>query len=238
MEFHLLPGIGKINVKVNARTRKVSIKIDRKCNVTLTYPSNYSREKAIAFLESKEEWIAGSIGKVKSRMQEEVFNFPLHTRKFTVQIEKKDSKTISAKRSDNTYHLFCPKNLAEDSAEIKAFASKILQMAYRIEAEEILPQRIRFLSEKHNLKCGKITIRNNKTRWGSCSGKNDISLSLWLVSLPDHLIEHVLLHELCHTKIKNHSLDFYNLLNKVNNCKVERYRKELRKFSPGNYYLK
>ena len=58
-------------------------------------------------------------------------------------------------------------------------------------------------------------MRNSKTRWGSCSYENNINLNLHLMRLPNHLIDYVILHELVHTKIKNHSKDFWNLLDVV-----------------------
>ena len=76
----------------------------------------------------------------------------------------------------------------------------------------------------------KVTIRNQKTRWGSCSGKNNINLNMKLMNIPNHLIDYVILHELVHTKVKNHrplfwgSLDIY-----VGNAKA--IDKELKKYS-------
>ena len=51
-----------------------------------------------------------------------------------------------------------------------------------------------------------------KTRWGSCSAQNNISLNIGLIALSDELRDYVILHELVHTKIKNHSKDFWNAL--------------------------
>ncbi|MEA3348593.1 MAG: M48 family metallopeptidase, partial [Pseudomonadota bacterium] len=58
-------------------------------------------------------------------------------------------------------------------------------------------------------------IRNQKTRWGSCSAKNNISLNIKLALLPDQLRDLVLVHELIHTKIKNHGPNFWQKLEKI-----------------------
>jgi predicted metal-dependent hydrolase len=82
------------------------------------------------------------------------------------------------------------------------------------EARKKLKSRLRELARKNGFKFGKITIRSQKTRWGSCSGKNDISLNYKLVILPQDLLDYVIFHELVHTREHNHSPNFWEDLNK------------------------
>ena len=85
----------------------------------------------------------------------------------------------------------------------------------REEAREKLERRLSELAEQHNFRYNRVSIRNQKTRWGSCSSKDNISLNMKLLHLPDHLIDYILLHELVHTRVKNHSKDFWNELETV-----------------------
>jgi predicted metal-dependent hydrolase len=55
-------------------------------------------------------------------------------------------------------------------------------------------------------------VRSQKTRWGSCSFNNNISLNVKLTRLPQELIDYVILHELAHTRIKNHGREFWKML--------------------------
>ena len=72
------------------------------------------------------------------------------------------------------------------------------------------------LAAKHNFtNIGNITIKSQKTLWGSCSHRNNINLNINLINLPPELIEYVILHELTHTKIKNHSKQFWQELSKI-----------------------
>jgi hypothetical protein len=88
------------------------------------------------------------------------------------------------------------------------------------EARKKLFNRLKELSAQHGFHYNKVTIRNQKTRWGSCSSKNNINLNMKLVRLPDEMIDYVLLHELVHTRIKNHTQAFWAELNKfVENSK-------------------
>jgi len=82
------------------------------------------------------------------------------------------------------------------------------------EAAEKLRKRTKDLAERHGLEFSKVTIRSQKTRWGSCSAGNNISLNVKLNRLPDRLIDYVILHELIHTRIKSHKKAFWAELEK------------------------
>ena len=93
--------------------------------------------------------------------------------------------------------------------------SKKLPKINREEARENLEKRLSELAEQHNFRYNRVSIRSQRTRWGSCSSKDNISLNMKLLHLPQHLIDYILLHELVHTKVKNHSKDFWNELETV-----------------------
>lgn len=77
-----------------------------------------------------------------------------------------------------------------------------------------LVDRLNELSQKHDLPFNRVFIRNQKTRWGSCSGKNNINLNINLARLPDELMDYAIIHELVHTKQMNHSRLFWDALEK------------------------
>ena len=93
------------------------------------------------------------------------------------------------------------------------------------EAVVTIISRLEKLAKIHNFKYAKVSIRNQKTKWGSCSAKNNISLNINLARLPDELRDYVILHELVHTRFKNHSKKFWAELDKV----IGRSAKELSK---------
>jgi predicted metal-dependent hydrolase len=81
-------------------------------------------------------------------------------------------------------------------------------------AGEVLGRRIQELADFHGFEFNRVTLRNQKTRWGSCSADNNISLNVRLVLLPPELRDYVILHELVHTRVKNHSRRFWAELDK------------------------
>ncbi|MDR0540592.1 MAG: M48 family metallopeptidase [Dysgonamonadaceae bacterium] len=102
----------------------------------------------------------------------------------------------------------------------------------RIRAKQYLPAELQRLARLHGFHYSRVKIRKSKTRWGSCSSKGIINLSFYLMLLPLHLIEYVLLHELCHTVEMNHSAAFWSLLDRHTQRPAKDLRKELR-----NYYI-
>lgn len=77
------------------------------------------------------------------------------------------------------------------------------------EAGALIPPRVRFWAERMGLNYGRITIRNQKTRWGSCSSKGNLNFNCTLALAPAEITDYVIVHELCHLKHMNHSPQFW-----------------------------
>ena len=84
----------------------------------------------------------------------------------------------------------------------------------RVQARRWLLERLADLARMHGFSYNKAFVRNQKTRWGSCSHKNNISLNLHLTQLPQRLADYTILHELVHTRVKNHGPLFWAELGK------------------------
>jgi predicted metal-dependent hydrolase len=79
-------------------------------------------------------------------------------------------------------------------------------------ARRIIAQRLETLAQRHGFSYQRLFVRSQKTRWGSCSMQNNINLNVHLICLPSELMDYVILHELVHTRIKDHSIQFWNCL--------------------------
>ena len=82
-------------------------------------------------------------------------------------------------------------------------------------ARRHLVERLNYLADRYGFEYNRVFIKNQKTRWGSCSGQNNINLNVNLVRLPEELIDYTLLHELVHTRIKNHGKQFWAQLDRL-----------------------
>ena len=85
----------------------------------------------------------------------------------------------------------------------------------KLQARKKLINRLNELAEWHGYNYNRVFIRKQRTRWGSCSSRNNISLNIKLALLPEELMNYVILHELVHTRLKNHSQDFWAELNSL-----------------------
>lgn len=90
--------------------------------------------------------------------------------------------------------------------EIYALADKALA---------IIPEKVRKYASIVGVTYGRITIRNQRSRWGSCSGKGNLNFNCLLMLFPDEVIDYVVVHELCHRKHMNHSAAFYAEVERV-----------------------
>lgn len=91
-------------------------------------------------------------------------------------------------------------------AEIRELADRALNY---------IPERVAYFAPIVGVKYGRITIRNQKTRWGSCSSKGNLNFNCLLMLAPPEVIDYVVVHELCHRKEMNHSAAFWNEVAKV-----------------------
>ncbi len=93
-----------------------------------------------------------------------------------------------------------------DEEELRALADR---------AKEVIPARAAFYAEKIGVTYGRITIRRQRTRWGSCSSKGNLNFNCLLMLMPPEVLDSVIVHELCHRKEMNHSARFYKEVRRV-----------------------
>ncbi len=95
----------------------------------------------------------------------------------------------------------------------KLTREKVIALAE--EALKVIPARVEYFARVIGVTYGKITIRNQKTRWGSCSSKGNLNFNCLLMLAPPEVLDYVVVHELCHRKQMNHSKAFWSEVEKV-----------------------
>lgn len=95
----------------------------------------------------------------------------------------------------------------------KLTREKVIALAE--EALKVIPERVEYFAKVIGVTYGKITVRNQKTRWGSCSSKGNLNFNCLLMLAPPEVLDYVVVHELCHRKQMNHSKAFWLEVEKV-----------------------
>ena len=99
------------------------------------------------------------------------------------------------------------------------------------DAREKLSTRLNQLAGQHRFTFTHVTIRRQKTRWGSCTSRGAISLNIALARLPQELMDYVILHELLHTRIRGHGSQFWTELERLDPQAFDHHRR-LRCYDP------
>ena len=231
------PALGEITVVRNPRARRISISVKpgsatrRHACIRLTIPRSISLSEGLRFLETKLAWIVAARERINNKVPQAPILPPYTTRQHSLVLRTSDTGNINVRIADGIVLVTHPSNLAPESDPVQNAIKRGIEEAWRIEAREFLPHRVAHLAREHGFRHGSIAIRNTVSKWGSCSPTNDLSLSIHLMRLPDHLIDYIILHELCHTVHHNHSAAFHTLLGRHTNGRHLAMRKELHNYN-------
>ncbi len=210
--------VGKIHFRRNPRCKRMTIRLKPFAGIVVSLPVRTSVQTAVQFVAAQKDWIAKNLPKVKEQEKNATTydgSSTLHTRQRRLQVEASKVASPLVTISAKVVRLQYPEDWPLLSNRVQEVVRWAMVEAYRLEAKEYLPGRLRSLADEHGFHYNKVFIKNHKSRWGSCSSKNNINLSLHLMRLPDELIDYVILHELVHTEIKNHSSAFWHRVREV-----------------------
>lgn len=233
------PRLGEITISRTRQMRRISVSVKRDGSVRLNIPTGYPLQAGLDFLAAKEDWVASALTRAEANNPNRTIAPPYLTRFRELEFHittNRDSHTnqskITTRVTADKIIVSFPENLPHDSADVQECTRTAILRALRSEAKELLPSMVADVARRHNFSCGNVTVRATHSRWGSCSSGNDISLSIFLVRLPDHLIEYIIIHELCHTIHKDHSARFHALAEQHLGGREKQLRAELRQYRP------
>jgi len=227
-----IENVGEVVFRHSAKAKYLNISVKPFYGVRVSVPAGLSFSNAAASVDRKKSWIRMQLDKVKSYESEKLLidekskYIPKH---YTLHLFSNDEQKISLHISTGKIIVSHPTNYNLSSREVQLAIKKGIIEALRLEAKLFFPSRVRLLADRFGIEYRKLSIKNLKSRWGSCSNKNNINLNIHLMRLPDYLIDYVILHELAHTIHHNHSLKFWELLNNLTG-NAKRLDKELKNF--------
>lgn len=221
---------GEIKIRKNklARSVKLSVGVDGSLRASIPY---YSPEFAVRRLvNSNRDEIRKMLAthNAKNSYQDGDLIGKTHT----LFLRKFSGEEIKISNEGNQILVQIPQELAFENQLVQSEIRKTVSKILRKQAKAYLPRRIDFLAEKYGFSFEKLRFSHTGTRWGSCSSSGTISLNIALMNLPHHLIDYVIIHELCHTRQMNHSSKFWQEVEKY--CPdYKKYVQEIKQFSPS-----
>ncbi len=213
----------------NARSIRVTIRAEK---LTVSYPTGMPQSEADKFLQDNAASIKAKQDKLKTILdnKSEALEIrpekTLQTLTFKVVANATQTERLHFRLENNVLRVDYPETLS--IADAQPYFWKGITYFLRKEAKRILPARTEELASIYGFKYSSVKIQSSKTRWGSCSTSQNINLSLYLLLAPQHVIDYVILHELCHTVEMNHGERFWALMDKVTAGSAKKLRAELK----------
>lgn len=187
------------------RARRYILRVRPGGGLRVTIPRGGSRAEAARFVERHAAWIARERARVRSTAQ------PIEWRDGGAVLLKGEPARIDVSTvQGRTVARYGDRlvRVPADAVDLRQYIEADLRLLARSE----LGPRLRQLAAVHELTVAGFSIRNQKSRWGSCSRDGRIALNFRLVQMPPHVCDYVLLHELMHLKQQNHSIRFWRLV--------------------------
>lgn len=222
---------GNIEFVRSSKARHISVKI-LSDGLRVSLPHKVSESDARRFILAERERILSKQNKVKARAVPTLLrdDVPMRTRTFTVTIVRTQRKDVYFLLKDGILKIELPEEVDITSELVQQSCWNGINYFLKKEAKKLLPERVKELAATHKFDYNQVKIQSSKTRWGSCSREKNINLSFYLMLLPIHLCDYVILHELCHTREMNHGDKFWNWMDKVTDGTTNSLRKEMKQY--------
>lgn len=198
--------------KTHPRSRSIKIKVEANGEVVVVTPKRFSQRAVDRFVSEQQSWIEAQIQKIQQKKQftETDTTICIFGNKYQKKFVQDENITAGISIHNSSFIINTPPHRHLDKKQQQDKIDRFL----RNTAEKYIVPRTHQLGEKMSTTFGKITLRQQKTRWGSCSSKGNLNFNWRLVHAPTHIIDYVIIHELAHRTHLDHSTAFWNLVEK------------------------
>lgn len=193
-------------IRTSARGRAVRLRLDARGGLSVSAPAGLAVERVIALVASRADWIAERLREQIGAERPQAFDLPALNESWRIEYCKTGAGTVAA-RTQGPGRLVLS-GAVEDAAACEAALRRWLARR----AKDTLVPWLTRVSAETGLCYSDLALKNQRTRWGSCTAERRISLNCKLLFLPRELVRYVLVHELCHTRHHNHSSRFWALV--------------------------
>ncbi len=224
MSQFFIEGLGPIYLRKSNKAKRVIIRIKSMHEVQVIIPARIPFAIGRKFAIEKKEWIKKHLEKAaKIEKPSQIFNEKIEfsTKWHRLIIQNEERENVGIHINSDIIQINYPSHLRVDHPKVQEAIRYGIHKALRMEAWDYIPGRLKQLAVKYGFTYRKLSLKNQKTLWGSCSSSNNININIHVMRLPQHLLDYILVHELTHTVHKNHSTNFWNAVDKcIGNGKV------------------
>jgi len=206
------PELGTVTIYKRRGSRSLRLTVQPDGNLRVTIPTWAPYASGLTFARSRSEWIREHTPETVGHLEHGQIIGKAHRLMFTTDLA---SSKVATRITSSLILVKMPPGSGIDKAIVQSAARNACIRALRRQAEDILPERLHALADTYGFKFRSVNVRQLKSRWGSCDQHQNITLNLFLMTLPWDLIDYVLLHELTHTKVMQHGPVFWNAMKQV-----------------------
>lgn len=200
-------------IRVSRRARHLRIKVTPLGEVLVVIPTGVDPATVPQLLVKKRAWVQSVLRRVTERQCSAPASHSLRPDRIELAAinEVWQVEYLSHSKDEPEIAVLERRLVLNDGLPSRSNANH-LRAWLQQRAHQVLPAWLRQTSEEVGLPFGKVQIRGQKTRWGSCSSRHTISLNRNLLLLPAATVRYLFIHELCHTQHMNHSAGFWQLV--------------------------
>jgi predicted metal-dependent hydrolase len=198
-------------VKRSANAKHIRLQVKSETGLTVVIPNSYNARYIPDLLKAKKEWVLSKLAKYSQFQSHKVENelksgdtLPYFGRDLEVVMQQDHGSGDSARLERNK--LVVVLRTANGRLDL------VLKRWYQVQAAEIIRVKVEKTGARFGLTYNRITVRGQKTRWGSCSHKGNLSFNWKLIMAPEPVIDYVIIHELAHLQEMNHTKRFWGLV--------------------------
>ncbi len=202
------------DIRVSDRAKRLTIRILPKGRVEVVLPKKMPERFAHSFVESRASWIKKQLLlQQKKHEAKQIYTFetgeriPFLGTELTLSIAEKNTKTL-AYRYGETLFVSCRD---ADKEKIRL----AIHQWYKNQAKILFEREVRILADRLDVAVGKITIKNQKSLWGSCSRKGNLNFNWRLLLAPPQIVQYIVVHEVVHLIHHNHGEKFWSLVSRL-----------------------
>ncbi len=231
--------LGRVRIRPSARARNIIFRTDGQ-GLLVTVPLFVGSQEVLRSMESMRPRLRELLRKGERARQAQFVtpSFQLPGDAFQLRWERVEEGNLSMKWEENALLVRYTDSVEWRDEAVQSWLVGQIEKTLMRYAKRSLPLRLSELASRHGFTFGGVSVRKTRSRWGSCSAKGKISLSLFTALLPTRLRDYVLLHELCHTREMNHSPRFHALLDKATDGQDAPLAREMRRYTTSIFLLR